>query len=192
MRLLWPSSTTITDPAAAANRQKESPGRHRPGRGEVGHSTRNTRPKERQGTGTRSSVRPVCGESAKPCGRKPQKNGPERQIRGQADSNAHPEGKTQLRRAPAASARFVAGLWPSIDSFKIVEPRLPRDFSSTGRRAVDNATIVLSRRRPSGQPGRPSSKKPQPGCAVRVPLCKATAGASRADRPHWIARAEQQ
>jgi hypothetical protein len=55
-----------------------------------------------------------------------QKNGPERQSGARLGPS---RGRDTARWAPAASARFVAGLWPRRDTFKVPEPRpAPRQF----------------------------------------------------------------
>ena len=106
-----PNGTTIAQDWQQRQIGKKSPSRRRSGRGEGCHSSHPS-----QGASEDrhlNSVRPVCGGSAKPR----QKDGP--------DVNPGPGwplcpsgGKTQQRWAPAASARFVAGLWPRQDTFK--------------------------------------------------------------------------
>ena len=58
-----------------------------------------------------------------------------------------------------ASAGSVAGFWPSVDSFKIVEPRLPRDFPAPS--PAKTRPGHTSKNNPSMKPTKDRIKKVQ-------------------------------
>ena len=126
------NGVTIAQSAAAANRQKESPGRHRPGRGEVCHVTEIPVPRSVKGQVTaqrQTSLWRKCETT--PFFRQQIANVKKMAPNNQAGARltVMPIRREAERRAPVASARFVAGLWPRQDVFKVPGPRCPRNIS---------------------------------------------------------------
>jgi hypothetical protein len=197
MRLRWPNGATIVQ-----HRQQRQIGKKKApaGTGLVGAKFAILPEYPSQGASRDRyphSVRPVCGGSAKPCRRKPQKMAPNNQARGQAGHGAHLEGRHSKdghpQRQPASwrafgQALIVSRLWNRVCP-AIFQRRPPRcgqrhDVLSRRRRQVADALAhTKPKRLPDPSPLRAGSpvlshprKKPRPGCAVRVPLCKLRPG----------------